>query len=94
MTRSYFRGYSIIWKNEKWLYADTKESIPGYGGEFRPCAKCGKVFEGSDIGDFDPCLGELPGVDNACCGHGIRDQAYIRFTNGVFIRGFEIEQSI
>lgn len=38
----------------------------------------------------DPCLGMLPGVKYACCGHG--DEGYISFDNGVIIRGqFSIE---
>lgn len=67
------------------------EPAPGYGGKIRLCAKCNKIFEGSNAGDADPCLGELPGVDNACCEHGIRENSYIRFTNGVTIKGFKIE---
>jgi hypothetical protein len=49
----------------------------------RPCAKCGKLptKEGHDA-----CLGTLPGVIDACCGHGVRE-AYIHFENGVTIRG-------
>ena len=85
--RSYFRGHSIVWDNEKWVYEDTGEPA-GFDGVIRPCKKCGLIFEGSNIGDPDPCLGDLPGVDNACCGHGVPDQAYIRFTNGVVIKGF------
>jgi hypothetical protein len=27
----------------------------------------------------DPCVGYLPGVYNACCGHGEDDEAYITF---------------
>ena len=48
-----------------------------------PCAKCGKLptKEG-----YDACLGTLPGVIDACCGHGVKE-AYIHFENGVTIRG-------
>lgn len=39
----------------------------------------------------DPCLGWLPGVDYACCGHGgVKHEGgiggYIKFTNGATIR--------
>lgn len=27
----------------------------------------------------DACLGELPGVANACCGHGDVEKAYVQF---------------
>jgi len=84
--RSYWRGHPITWDGVKWVFDDTGEPV-SRGGP-RPCAKCGRVFEGSAIGDPDPCLGILPGVDNACCGHGIPEMAYIRFTNGVCVEGF------
>lgn len=88
MTRSYFRGHPLIWVNNKWLYEDNLEPIPANGGKIRPCIKCGKVFT-LGKGEADPCLGILPGVDNACCGHGVFSEAYIRFRNGTVIRGFE-----
>ena len=78
----------------QWLYVDTMEPTPGYGGGYRPCGKCKKSFAGSYNGDADPCLGELPGVDNACCGHGFKGESYIRFTNGIIIKNFDIEYPI
>ena len=89
-TRGFFRGHPIIFINKKWLYSNTKKALPGYGGDKtpRPCLHCGKIF---DFHESDPCLGDLPGVDNACCGHGVREESYIRFTNGVVVRGFTIE---
>lgn len=53
----------------------------------RSCGKCGKK-----IARVDPCLGVLPGVESACCGHGIRKNAYIKFTNGVMIREFVLHE--
>ena len=90
MIKSYFRGHPTVWVNNQWLYEDTKTRA-GFGYEVRPCKKCGKSFEGSNVGKADPCLGNLPGVNNACCGHGIKSKAYIRFTNGVTIRGFSVK---
>jgi len=91
--RSYWRGHSIIWlKNEqKWVFENDHSDIMANGGEIRPCVKCGKIFNGSNKGKPDACIGTLPGVDNACCGHGIISDAYIRFTNGVVIKNFTIE---
>jgi hypothetical protein len=42
------------------------------------CPKCNKqrTLEG-----YDPCIANLPGVRNACCGHGA--PGYIQFENGV-----------
>ena len=59
----------------------------------RPCILCGIEFEGSYKGKADPCLGELPGVNNACCGHGEPKYAYIKFTNGMVVKGFTVDRS-
>lgn len=40
----------------------------------------------------DPCLGELPGVAGACCGHNNPKEAYVSFNTGVVIRGFKVER--
>ena len=88
MKPSHIRGHKIYFKNKKWHYSDNNKPIEEE--PVRPCVKCGKTFQGSFIGDPDPCLGVLPGVDNACCGHGARAHSYIRFTNGVVVKGFDI----
>jgi hypothetical protein len=53
------------------------------------CPSC-QLVRAEDNGP-DPCLGELPGVDFACCGHGIIPDGYagggyIAFSNGKTIR--------
>lgn len=92
MAKGFFRGHPIVWQedNEKWVYEDSNLPIPGGGGEARPCKKCGQIGWSGE-GDHDRCLSLLPGVDNACCGHGVPEKAYIRFTNGVVVKGFTIE---
>jgi len=60
------RGHMIEFNHatKKWVYQDNGEPI-----QFeRPCRKCGRypTEEG-----YDACLGYIPGVDSACCGHGI-----------------------
>ncbi|KKN87491.1 hypothetical protein LCGC14_0259460 [marine sediment metagenome] len=88
--RSYFRGHPIIRLFGRWVYEDNGASLPADGGDTRPCARCGQQTPLGE-GEVDPCLGALPGVDNACCGHGVPSEAYIRFTNGVVVRGFTVE---
>ncbi len=65
--RAFFRGHAVIYLDDEgeWLYEDTLESIAK--AEERTCAKCGRfpTPEG-----YDACLGYLPGVGSACCGHG------------------------
>lgn len=68
-------------------YYDTMEP---FDEEFptRSCIRCGKF---PTVEGYDSCLGDLPGVDFACCGHGVED-GYISFKNGITIRGkFEVD---
>jgi len=55
------------------------------------CPKCNK--EATEDG-HDPCLGALPGVRAACCGHGIDEiYGYIWFKNDIHISGhFTVEK--
>lgn len=88
--RGHHRGHSLIWVNSRWVYEDDGTEISANGGEVRSCIKCETLFTLGE-GEVDPCLGVLPGVDNACCGHGSRSQAYVRFTNGVILKEFIIK---
>jgi len=82
------KGYQITYnvENEQWIYVDTKEPVENNP---RPCKRCGQLptKEG-----YDACLGKLPGVKNACCGHGYED-GYIMFEDGTTIRGnFKVDK--
>lgn len=46
------------------------------------CKACQRVLP---LDGPDPCLGMLPGVSAACCGHG--GEAYVLFSNGQVLRG-------
>jgi len=48
----------------------------------RICKICNQKL---DYSKPDPCLGYLPGVKFACCGHGESDEGYIKFENGIAI---------
>jgi hypothetical protein len=56
-----------------------------FQGSDRVCYECGKKVKKSEP---DACLGNLPGVKNACCGHGDPARSYVHFTNGIILRGF------
>jgi hypothetical protein len=60
------------------------ETRPYQGRAGWVCPVC-KQARGPD--GHDPCLGALPGVKYACCGHGGHGntQGYIYFENGVRI---------
>lgn len=86
-----FRGYEIYEKEEeKWYFSDTNKPT-ATTHMFRPCGHCG--LENTPDG-HDGCLSNLPGVKNACCGHGEREQSYIQFTNGVTVRGFTLDKNV
>lgn len=76
-----YRGHGIEWTGHKWTYTNFTPELARYGKE-RPCTKCGKVSSGPDS-----CLGKLPGVKAACCGHGVDEDAYITFDNGLTVQG-------
>lgn len=73
MVTSYLYGHAAYYDETagQWRYQDTHEivEIPST----RPCPQCHQLPtpEGHDA-----CLGEIPGVCAACCGHGI-EMGYI-----------------
>lgn len=60
------RGHGITCDGERWVYADDGSPVD----RKRPCARCGRMPTPEG---YDACLGELPDVLNACCGHGFDD---------------------
>ena len=89
--KSYVNGHLVFWRkmiggNDGWYYEDFKKVDHK---NLRPCPRCGKLPKNG----HDACIKNLPGVKNACCGHGIEGQGYIQFNDGRIIRGnFEIEK--
>ena len=80
-----WRGHKVELTGKGYVFSDTKESVSDTW-KSRPCGHCGKKFtkEGHDA-----CLGTLPRVMNACCGHGIEAEAYVQFKNGERLDGAE-----
>jgi hypothetical protein len=81
VARDHVLGHKIISMDGLvWRWEDTGE-LAGIGE--RSCIRCDKdpTIEG-----YDACLGKLPGVTAACCGHGT-DEGFIRFENGLTVRG-------
>lgn len=78
MPETYKNGNVVFSKEGKWYYRDDGTEADYY----KPCPNCGKMptKEGHDA-----CIANLPGVQNACCGHG-RERGYIQFTDGRVIR--------
>ncbi len=73
---AFLRGYPIHHADGCWRFVDTGEPTHETWKD-RPCGVCGlhDTPEG-----HDGCLGTIPGMMNACCGHGIADQAFAQPT--------------
>lgn len=75
---SQHRGHAIVETSPQlWVYNDTRQPVPE--NPWRDCGHCGLSVTPQG---HDGCLGTLPGVVNACCGHGVDDDAYICFDGG------------
>ncbi len=77
----YFRGYKIHRKAGEWFFDDTNQPTVTTWME-RPCGYCGKY---NTTDGHDGCLGTLPKVINACCGHGQIEEAYVQFSDGFVV---------
>lgn len=73
--RTFINGHECEWRGEEWVYVDTGELVDDNP---RPCPQCHRppTTEG-----YDACLGYIPGVESACCGHG-KENGYIIWQKG------------
>ena len=89
---AYYKGHLIEYDGATWTFCDTHSPVSE--GVDRACVFCGRE---STKDGHDGCLRTLPEdiVKNACCGHGIIDEAYIQYQDGSLIYGQEalVEQS-
>ncbi len=83
VVRGKFLGHAIYYDERcsQWLFGN---GVPvSEAWKDRSCGHCG--LPNTPQG-HDGCLGILPGVMNACCGHGEIREAYVQFSNGTIIR--------
>jgi len=71
-TANYLRGHKIEMVDGQWVYSDNRTPT---AGNPRDCGFCGRP---NTTDGHDGCLGTLPGVRNACCGHGEPNMAYVQ----------------
>jgi hypothetical protein len=67
------RGNAFHGQAGRWVYDG--EGVPVAEDPDRACGHCG-LPNGAE--GHDACLGTLPGVRNACCGHGCPADAYVQ----------------
>ena len=89
MIESHWRGNPIQTdETGEWFYSDDR--TPTVGTD-RPCGFCGRE---RTIDDHDGCLGVLPGVINACCGHGVLTEGYLQFKNGDHVKMIDYRNTL
>ncbi len=86
MVKGYYRGHEMYFdqSEQSWKYCDDDTLVKE--NKDRVCGKCGEYR--TEKG-HDPCIADLPGVMNACCGHGDNECAYVQFTLQKVLRGEE-----
>lgn len=86
MEHHWYRGHEIVKASATapGRYTDNGRLVPEDLN--RDCGYCGKpqTPEG-----HDGCLSTLPGLMNACCGHGVEAEAYVQYLNGESVSGRE-----
>lgn len=78
--KSYLRGHKIVQRDGQWYYSDGERTV----GNPRECGHCSRPDAENG---HDACVGEIHGAMNACCGHGVSEDAYIQFSSGRIISG-------
>ncbi len=79
--RSKWFGHEIEFVGGEFVFSDTGEPT---AGSDRACGHC---YKRSTVEGHDACLGTLPGVKNACCGHGQVAEAYVQLVGGKHVQG-------
>ena len=74
--RALIRGNRVIYKDFEWVWED--DGSPVLLNE-RPCVRC--LLPPTPEG-HDACLGRLPGVKGACCGHGLEQPQIMKEDGG------------
>ena len=82
--RSKWRGHSIVYTDNAWMYCDTKTNV-----SLDPDRRCGYCGQVNTHDGHDGCLGTLRNVSNACCGHGNVRDCYVQFDDGNRLSGRE-----
>jgi len=81
-----WRGHQIHYAELGACWVYSSDNLPVSQDPSRACGECGL---GNTPEGHDGCLGTLPGVMNACCGHGVEPDAYIQYLAGGDVRGAE-----
>lgn len=75
------RGHMTICILGIWYYEDVP--TPVAGNVRSSCGHCGK---NDTVEGHDGCLGTIPNIMNACCGHGNPREAYIQHWDSTVVQ--------
>jgi len=75
MHHSSHRGHPVVFIDPQLYYTDTIELTRL---QCRPCGVRGKF---NSKQGHDACISSIPGILNACCGHGEEKSAYVQFSD-------------
>lgn len=79
MAESFFRGHQVYYDFDSRIWRFIDNGKPVGSRKLLPCKKCG-CLPSKD--GHDTCLGKLPGIKAACCGHGAK-KSYVIWKDGV-----------
>jgi hypothetical protein len=80
-----YRGNKIELSKGEWVYSDDRTEVSKHH-KTKPCGYCGLNYTKEG---HDGCLETLPGLMNACCGHGVEAEAYVQQLDGSITSGVE-----
>lgn len=86
--RGHWLRYDEI--SENWYLEETDEKYIPEMENTLVCPKCDK--KPAENG-HDACMMNVPNVEFACCGHGIKNTAYLKYTDGT-IKRFKTTEKI
>jgi hypothetical protein len=74
----FWRGWECYYDRGPMIrFMDSDQNVAEFP---RPCKFCNQFNIEDGVQSYDACLGKLPGVIAACCGHGAKE-GYILFDN-------------
>lgn len=79
-----YRGHRILKVSNTWVYFDTGQPVAD-----NPNRRCGHCGLPNTPEGHDGCLGTLPGVWGACCGHGQPGEAFILYPDRRIVEDYE-----
>lgn len=85
-TKGSIRGNKTEFKDGVWIFSDTGEPT-AQTHKSRSCGQCKKHPIKDRHEEYDACMGRLPRIKNACCGHGNTELASIQFMSGFSVHG-------